>query len=79
MTFIKKVIKNTLPIYVYFYFSDGYYILHTTCNVKTLIAVDKKDNGLQFYFAIQYLPAIRGGYVPSPPANPEDPRIIYAV
>ena len=27
---------------------------------------------------IQYSPAIRGGYVRSPPANPENPRIIDA-
>ena len=31
------------------------------------------------YICVQYPPAIRGGYVPSPPANPENPRIIYAV
>ena len=30
------------------------------------------------YVCIQYPPAIRGGYVPSTPANPENMRIIDA-
>ena len=34
---------------------------------------------IYIYIYIQYPPDIRGGYVPSPPANPEDPRIIDAV